>query len=153
MQSLQLSFHISIDSFHTAQRRNKWICALKTSLAAVKIYGPAGNPDAPPSTKQVTLVPWEEVHSEGFKFPEPVDTGRTNWQFSDKNAALANETANIYGEDQEIRMPTPTPGNSRTPDASLRARNLPGGSSPAPSYPRAMMPEHFEMTPNRSGPA
>ena len=32
----------------TANRRNKWICALKASMAKVRIFGPAGDPDAPP---------------------------------------------------------------------------------------------------------
>ena len=44
-----------------AKRRNKWICALKSSLAKVKIYGPDGNPDAKPSPTPYTLVPYEDI--------------------------------------------------------------------------------------------
>ena len=45
----------------TVKRRNKWICALKTSLAELKIFGPTGNPDAEAPPKKYTEIPWEEV--------------------------------------------------------------------------------------------
>ena len=48
-----------------AKRRNKWMCALKTALAEVKIYGPSGNPDAPPTVSRYTKVPWSTVHADG----------------------------------------------------------------------------------------
>ncbi|KAG6811897.1 hypothetical protein H0H92_005355 [Tricholoma furcatifolium] len=44
-----------------AKRRNKWICALKTALTELKIYGPSGNPNAPASTIRYTQVPYEEI--------------------------------------------------------------------------------------------
>jgi small-conductance mechanosensitive channel len=46
---------------YPAKRRNKWICALKTSLAELEIFGPEGNPNEEPVPKQYTQVPWEEV--------------------------------------------------------------------------------------------
>src|ERR1700743_1854834 len=48
----------------TAKRKNKWICALKTSLADLDIFGPGGNPSPKPSTSRYTLVPWELVAEE-----------------------------------------------------------------------------------------
>lgn len=33
-----------------AKRKNRWLCALKTALAEVKIYGPGGNPALKPPT-------------------------------------------------------------------------------------------------------
>ncbi|GAA5821690.1 hypothetical protein JCM11251_000973 [Rhodosporidiobolus azoricus] len=47
-----------------AQRRNKWICALKVAMAELQIFGPgeAGNPTpAPADPVQYTQVPWDEV--------------------------------------------------------------------------------------------
>ena len=77
-----------------AKRRNKWICALKTALAEVQIYGPNGNPDAPPSTARYTKVPWGLIEAEDQKAAQahasppdhPVPTG--GWELSDKNAVI-----------------------------------------------------------------
>ena len=44
-----------------AKRRNRWICALKTALAEVKIYGPKGNPHALPPITRIVNVPWDQV--------------------------------------------------------------------------------------------
>ncbi|GAA5918315.1 hypothetical protein JCM6882_008210, partial [Rhodosporidiobolus microsporus] len=47
-----------------AQRRNKWICALKVAMAELQIFGPgdAGNPSpAAADPVQYTQVPWAEV--------------------------------------------------------------------------------------------
>ena len=45
------------------KRRNKWVCALKTALAELEIYGPTGNPDAEPAPKLYTQIPWGEVQA------------------------------------------------------------------------------------------
>ena len=39
------------------------MCALKTALAQVKIYGPSGDPHAPPGVSRYTQVPWSTVHA------------------------------------------------------------------------------------------
>ena len=44
-----------------AQRRNKWICALKSSMEKLKIFGPDGDPGAHPAPTKYTQVPYEEV--------------------------------------------------------------------------------------------
>lgn len=51
-------------SSYLAKRRNKWICALKTALGELKVYGPKGNPDTGPSTTRYTRVPWELVQAQ-----------------------------------------------------------------------------------------
>lgn len=78
-----------------ATRRNKWICALKNALADVKIYGPKGNPKAPPPPDRYTLVPWDDVKQQELQAlqgetatdeaVEPVG----GYQLSDKNAAIS----------------------------------------------------------------
>lgn len=49
-----------------AKRRNQWICALKSSLSQVRMFGPSGNPDAKSGPTQYTLVPYEEVKQNPF---------------------------------------------------------------------------------------
>ncbi|KAM0791838.1 hypothetical protein ACM66B_004096 [Microbotryomycetes sp. NB124-2] len=47
-----------------AQRRNKWICAMKLAMASLQIYGPGGvgDPAPPPAdVTRTTSVPWEEA--------------------------------------------------------------------------------------------
>lgn len=47
-----------------AQRRNKWLCALKICMASLSIYGPkdTGNPLPPPADPtHVVMVPYDEV--------------------------------------------------------------------------------------------
>ncbi|KAG6874479.1 hypothetical protein C0995_010389 [Termitomyces sp. Mi166 len=83
----------------TASRRNKWICALKTALAELKIYGPAGNPNVPPPPTQYTKVPYEEFkakeHQEtekASKFPEMPPSG---WKLADNNAFYTISPRNL----------------------------------------------------------
>jgi len=63
-----------------AKRRNRWMCALKTALAEVKIYGPKGNPRAPLPVTRYVNVPWDQVQTVereidkehvAFAFPMP----------------------------------------------------------------------------------
>jgi hypothetical protein len=78
------------------KRRNKWMCALKTALAEVKIYGPNGNPDGPPQVSRYTKVPWSTVHADGEhagkKDPDPVEVLGTRtsrqWHLNDEIAAI-----------------------------------------------------------------
>ncbi|KAH8107938.1 hypothetical protein BXZ70DRAFT_884347 [Cristinia sonorae] len=81
-----------------AKRRNKWICALKSSLTKVKIFGPGGDPDAKASPSQYTLVPYEDVKREeeltARSMPMPT-VGHmqehvipTAYTFSDPNAVM-----------------------------------------------------------------
>ncbi|KAI0768432.1 hypothetical protein BC629DRAFT_1583550 [Irpex lacteus] len=75
-----------------SKRRNKWICALKLSLAKVKIFGPGGDPDAKAGPTPYTLVPYEPEPRE----PHRQETSGTltepripeAWTFSDHNAVM-----------------------------------------------------------------
>lgn len=83
-----------------AKRRNKWICALKAALAEVKIYGPTGDPNPPPSVTRYTQVPWDTVLYEerkaaaekeaekGIGAPRSPLAGGSGWQLRDKNAEI-----------------------------------------------------------------
>ncbi|KAK7057174.1 serine/threonine protein kinase [Favolaschia claudopus] len=55
-----------------AKRRNKWLCALKTALAEVEIYGPAGKPPAEPGDATAPQMPVPEG----------------GWQLTGNNAAI-----------------------------------------------------------------
>lgn len=87
----------SILSELSAKRRNKWICALKMALGELKIFGPKGDPDAPPPTTKYTEVPWEKVEAEERK-SERAGAGQSgqadsrslgrDWQLSAKNAVI-----------------------------------------------------------------
>lgn len=79
-----------------ANRRNKWICALKAALAEVKIYGPKGDPSAVPAPVRQTLVPWDEVQEKEHitqrtesKAPEDPKMPVEGWNLSDKNAVMS----------------------------------------------------------------
>ncbi|TFK54216.1 hypothetical protein OE88DRAFT_1624688 [Heliocybe sulcata] len=88
-----------------ARRRNKWICALKTSLASCRIYGPKGNPDAIPAPSRYTQVPWEKVEEEDEKKlaterqdeskESRLDMPKGGWQLTDKNAELGETSASV----------------------------------------------------------
>jgi hypothetical protein len=76
-----------------AKRRNKWICALKNTLAEVGIFGPSGNPNAKTAgPTKYTLVPWEEVQREerdhaGEHRRSALERMPTEgWDLTDKNA-------------------------------------------------------------------
>ena len=97
-----------------AKRRNKWICALKTVLGDLKIYGPSGDPNPGPSVARYTQVPWPDVlaeekaalkQKEGTPaFPEPA-TG--TWRLNDKNAALLDDSDQVFGDESELHLTTP----------------------------------------------
>lgn len=88
--------------FTAAKRRNKWICALKTSLAELKIYGPTGDPDAPAAVNRYTKVPWDIIEREDLKTKEKKEAALSRrekeeeerrktgeeWKLGDKNAIL-----------------------------------------------------------------
>lgn len=99
-----------------AKRRNKWICALKTVLGELKIYGPKGDPDAPPSTTRYTKVPWElvqardreEAEKKAHRVEAHVPSG--GWQLRDKNDVIGESPRHEHSE-------TKIPWNSLSPAA------------------------------------
>ncbi|KAJ3575123.1 hypothetical protein NP233_g1300 [Leucocoprinus birnbaumii] len=137
-----------------AKRRNKWICALKTALGELQIFGPKGNPDAPPSTTRYTQVPWELIQAKDRedavkKAQEtPVHVPVGGWHLRDKNDSFADPADALYGEVSEVRMPNPRRGLS---EEGLRHRPavspMPGSvAMPSAAVPRQPQ-ESIEMTP------
>ncbi|KAK0461093.1 Mechanosensitive ion channel-domain-containing protein [Desarmillaria tabescens] len=112
-----------------AKRRNKWICALKSVLADLHIYGPTGNPDKEPATKRYTKVPWEKVEADNRKkateMPlvpaEPVG----GWHLSGSNLIVGGAEDDVFGEADELHMTSPRRGlsdDSGLPTASSAVR-------------------------------
>ncbi|THH00782.1 hypothetical protein EW026_g1806 [Hermanssonia centrifuga] len=95
-----------------AKRRNKWICALKDSLAKIKMFGPSGDPGAKPAPAPYTLVPWEHIKASDTKRVEsPVSIQEHRipeaWTFSDENAVLLDDSQDVFGEKEELNMANP----------------------------------------------
>ncbi|KAG6866363.1 hypothetical protein C0991_005284 [Blastosporella zonata] len=118
-----------------SNRRNKWICALKTTLAELKIYGPGGNPNAPPTTTRYTEVPYEEIKAKERQnaAPSPQLSGLppAGWHLADNNAVIVDESINVFGETSELYMTSPRNVSAGT-DGSLRQRPS-APSMPIPS--------------------
>ncbi|KAG6900760.1 hypothetical protein C0993_002184 [Termitomyces sp. T159_Od127] len=119
---------LSADIKYKTSRRNKWICALKTTLVELKIYGPAGNPDVQPPPMRYTKVPYEEIKAkesqateEASKFPL---TPHPEWQLADKDAVIGksyllslsrmktspspvDQSRNVFGEADEVCVRVP----------------------------------------------
>ncbi|OSD01247.1 hypothetical protein PYCCODRAFT_1412753 [Trametes coccinea BRFM310] len=138
-----------------AQRRNKWICALKTSLKKVKIYGPKGDPDAPAGPQKLTLVPYDEVKAEEeeakahapphSKEPSSADlrVPGSEWTFADPNAAIVDASQDVFGENEQLYMTGPRQTPAGTP--GLRSRPMTPGGSTVP--PAAGMPPTSSLPP------
>ncbi|KAJ3480227.1 hypothetical protein NLI96_g8499 [Meripilus lineatus] len=101
-----------------AKRRNKWICALKSSLAQVSMFGPSGDPDVKSGPKEYTLVPWEEVkrasiisspmaepqaHPGGLREPTIPPT----YTFTDQSTNAFSDSEDVFGDANELRMTNP----------------------------------------------
>lgn len=77
------------------------MCALKASLAELKIYGPKGDPDTEPAPTVYTQVPWNEVlekreeekrkKSTAVAMPEPL-LPKTDYHFMDRNATISKRS-------------------------------------------------------------
>lgn len=88
-----------------AKRRNKWICALKSSMSKCKVYGPDGNPDAKAPPTPYTLVPYDDVKKEqegAAGMPQPAPSGHmrehtipTGYTFSDPNAVMRTSSSSL----------------------------------------------------------
>ncbi|KAL7424777.1 hypothetical protein Q5752_000461 [Cryptotrichosporon argae] len=110
------------------QRRNKWICALKTSLAELKIYGPAGagnpTPDPAEPTKY-TLVPYEEVRAaeqpKKPSSPPPTFDAATAAALTDRREIINDPSQDIWGEADELHdgLTTGAPSRVGTPGPGL----------------------------------
>ncbi|CAE6448905.1 unnamed protein product [Rhizoctonia solani] len=93
------------------KRRNKWVCALKTAMAEVKIYGPTGDPSAKPGPAKYTQVPWEEVKEmERTQMPLPDLSNaepripRGEWSFTDQDALILDRRQDVFDEADEFNF-------------------------------------------------
>jgi len=145
-----------------AKRRNKWICALKASLAKIKMFGPDGNPDAKAPPTPYTLVPYEDIKKEhGYGTPPPMPTPSGSLQertipvgysFSDPNAVMLDDTIDVFGEPDELtrRGPSDPAGGA----AEIRQRPnmivMPSGASGF-SQSRSPAEEEIELRTPRAG--
>lgn len=105
-----------------AKRKNQWVCALKQALSDCQIYGPTGDPAAPPGVQHVTMVPFEPADSKvaaPTAMPEPL-IPRGNYNLTDKNAVIADDSLDVYNERDELHMtnPRPTMPRPRVPGPS-----------------------------------
>jgi hypothetical protein len=104
--------NIHVSAF-LVQRRNKWICALKTALKECKIYGPDGDPGALAPPSEVTLVPWEDVKASKALAPSDNDIDlepripRGEYQFADRNQIVLDQGQDVWGETREVNMTAP----------------------------------------------
>lgn len=71
------------------------MCALKTALSEVKIFGPSGNPDGPPTVSRYTKVPWSTVHADGQHVGE---------KESDQDDVLGTRTSRQWHLNDEIAV-------------------------------------------------
>ncbi|KJA19910.1 hypothetical protein HYPSUDRAFT_842053 [Hypholoma sublateritium FD-334 SS-4] len=119
-----------------AKRRNKWICALKSILGELKIYGPSGDPSPPPAVSRYAKVPWEIIDAEDRKksqnaaqtlapAPQPLD----GWNLTDKNAAILDSADEVFGGADELRMTNPRAGLSSANIGDTIHQAGPAGSS------------------------
>ncbi|CAL1707549.1 unnamed protein product [Somion occarium] len=142
-----------------AKRRNKWICALKSSLSKVRMFGPAGDPDAIPSPTPYTLVPWEKVKEEQEKAEPTTPRGHMReptipmaYTFTDQNAVIGDPSADVFGEAEELQMTNPRRQGTDRPGLRLRpnAPAMPSALSMPTSQSRDM--EEIELTTPTAGP-
>lgn len=95
-ENTSFSVHPSLlTPFPVAKRRNKWICALKSILGDLNIYGPKGNPSPPPGVTRYAQVPWEIIEREdqqkAYEASQTTLSDRpptVGWNLSDKNAPI-----------------------------------------------------------------
>lgn len=125
------------------KRRNKWVCALKTAMAELQIYGSKGNPSSKPGPTKYTQVPWEEVkESERTEMPAPQipqepRIPRGEWSFTDQDAMILDRGQDVFDEGDELGMSQPQ-SRSRSKTDLRQRRTTRGG-----------MGEEYEMS--RSG--
>ncbi|KAI0779722.1 Mechanosensitive ion channel-domain-containing protein [Fomes fomentarius] len=154
-----------------AQRRNKWICALKASMEKVKIYGPGGNPNVQSGPTKYTLVPYDEVRREERDAAKRQPTSgssmselhipKSDWTFADQNSAIVDDSQDVFGERDQLYMtgprqtpsgmrpgPLPTMSNSDAPPMPTAVTMpTPGARATSPSQ---MPLEEIELTTPRA---
>ncbi|KAI1796400.1 Mechanosensitive ion channel-domain-containing protein [Ganoderma leucocontextum] len=143
-----------------AQRRNKWICALKASMEKLKIFGPDGNPNADSGPTKYTQVPYEEVlrQEEAAKRGQHPSSGssmselhvpKSDWTFADQNSAIVDDSQDVFGERDQLFMTNPR--QMTAPRLAQRHPPIPNMPTavtmPTPSSASPPQMEEIELTP------
>ncbi|WRT64242.1 uncharacterized protein IL334_001173 [Kwoniella shivajii] len=107
------------------QRRNKWICALKMTLADLKVWGPdgAGNPTPDPADPvQYTLIPWEQLKDAApakSESPPPTFASATAMpNLMDQRGVVNDTSQDIWDEHDELNNQSVAPSRAGTPGPS-----------------------------------
>ncbi|TBU64491.1 Mechanosensitive ion channel-domain-containing protein [Dichomitus squalens] len=146
-----------------AQRRNKWVCALKASMEKLKIFGPGGDPHAAAGPTKYTVVPYEEVlrqeeaskhnaHPSNSSSME-LQVPKSDWTFADQNSAIVDDSQDVFGESEQLymtnprQMTMPAPGQRPTPGTEGMPMAV---TMPAPSTTSPAQMEEIELTTPRS---
>ncbi|WVR05974.1 hypothetical protein IAU60_003002 [Kwoniella sp. DSM 27419] len=127
------------------QRRNKWICALKLTLADLKIWGPAGagNPTPDPADPTVyTMLPYDEykastaaaVPAKPESPPPTFATATALPNLLDRRGVVNDTSQDIWDEGDELqgggtsvapsRVGTPGPSQINTPISQTSGQGL-----------------------------
>ncbi|KAH8929994.1 hypothetical protein BT69DRAFT_1402661 [Atractiella rhizophila] len=96
-----------------AQRRNKWICALKLTMASLKIYGPggAGNPSPEAAATRVHLL--QEDPAGPMAAPPRMPTPKfypakeASYSFADKREIFTDPSGDVFDEVERSSPPQP----------------------------------------------
>lgn len=102
------------------QRRTKWICALKTAMAELEIYGPGGAGDPAPGAPdpvQYTKVPWDEVKAKAAEAAKAADETHEKAREHDPAFHRASTFAEHLVDEREIMDEASGKGNG-----ALRSR-------------------------------
>lgn len=104
-----------------AKRRNKWISALKAALLDLKVFGPSGDPNPPPTTSRYTKVPWDLINAQDretakSRLHPAADHQQPNegWDLRDKNNLDSVEDIFDEGDDNESEARLPARPNKES---------------------------------------
>lgn len=108
------------------QRRNKWVCMLKSVLSELQIWGPgdAGDPSPPPpDPTRYTLVPWEEVreadHPQPPSSPPPTFAAATGGNLVSRRN---DSSLDLWGENLHDESAAPSRMGSPGPEQQFHTR-------------------------------
>ncbi|GAA5954951.1 hypothetical protein JCM21900_005944 [Sporobolomyces salmonicolor] len=89
-----------------AQRRNKWVCALKVAMGELQIFGPAGAGDpapAPAEPTQYTLVPYDEIKAKAAAAAKAKENEAPKAEGLEPIGAAAGFAGGMMDSDQVMR--------------------------------------------------
>ncbi|EIM20247.1 hypothetical protein WALSEDRAFT_21049 [Wallemia mellicola CBS 633.66] len=138
------------------QRRVKWMVAMKIALSESKIFGPAGDPDAPPIPARYMKVPYETPGKvEEMPAPLPDDARTADLRRAASMALNGGRRALIHRMDAEeealFHSGLETVPRENTDDSFNMP--MPYGNAPQGTAPSMPTPEHYDVDSDRATPA